>query len=284
VLDHQVQQPQRPLPIQQEVLVHDEERPDVQGLLELTHDLKELVARLVEMNELALPAEHGGGCAEVAPQRAPDGRNQDGGHVTRPGPQGHARGARAETRENLGMADRLALVFGQKAAHPAHTLAAHDVVGVDPLIQAGQVRDMAADDNRGPGEMLTDQRAHLAHLVHVGHDGADADDVVVVRRDLLEEAIQAGKIQQGAPGADIGLDQHEPPGAVEHPHGERPLHAGDLVVVQLHGIDRPAAVLVVLGCRRGGRHRCSLGSRVQYTRTPCSARRKKPADEGSPTG
>ena len=36
---------------------------------------------------------------------------------------------------------------------------------------------------------------------------------------------------------------------MKHPQGERALHAGDLVVIELHRIDGPAAVLVVLSIR-----------------------------------
>ena len=46
---------------------------------------------------------------------------------------------------------------------------------------------------------------------------------------------------------DIRLDQHQSPRAMEHPQGKRPLHPRDLVVVQLHRVDHPAAVFVILG-------------------------------------
>ena len=80
VLLHQFQQPQRPLAVQQEVLVHHEERADVQLALELAHDVEQLVAGLVEVDGLALAAEHGRGGAEVAAQRAADRRD----HAWRP--------------------------------------------------------------------------------------------------------------------------------------------------------------------------------------------------------
>ena len=88
VFDHQAQQPQRSLSVQQEVLVHDEERSDVHILFELAHDLEQLVARLVEVNTLALPAEHRRGRTEITPHGTSDGWNQGGGHVAWAQPDG----------------------------------------------------------------------------------------------------------------------------------------------------------------------------------------------------
>ena len=81
VLLHQFQQPQGPLAMQQEVLVHHEERLDVHVRFELAHDVEQLVAGLVEVDRLALAAEHGRGGAEVAAQRAADRGDDRGGHV-----------------------------------------------------------------------------------------------------------------------------------------------------------------------------------------------------------
>ena len=55
-----------------------------------------------------------------------------------------------------------------------------------------------------------------------------------------------GKSSSDAGGLDVRLDQHQAPTAMEHPQRERPLRPRDLVVVQLHRVHRPAAVLVVL--------------------------------------
>src|SRR5581483_6592277 len=45
---------------------------------------------------------------------------------------------------------------------------------------------------------------------------------------------------------DVVLDHRDPPGTVEHPERKCPLSARHLVVIQLHGIDRPAAKLIIL--------------------------------------
>ena len=57
---------------------------DLHVALQLAHDVEELVAGLVEVDRLALAAEHGGGGAEVAAQRAADRGDERGGHVARP--------------------------------------------------------------------------------------------------------------------------------------------------------------------------------------------------------
>jgi hypothetical protein len=130
--------------------------------------------------------------------------------------------------------DRAVFIFRKEAAHPAHTLAFHDVVGVDQLVQIGQVSDVPADHDRGVGQMLTNQLAHLLDLSDVRLDRSDPDDVVRVRSNLLDEAIHRREIQQRTGSVDIVLNEHQPPRAVEHPHRERSLLAGYLVVVELH--------------------------------------------------
>src|SRR6185369_16618976 len=79
----------------------------------------------------------------------------------------------------------------------------------------------------------------------IDDDAADADYVVAALADLLRKALQGGEVEQGAGGVDIGLDHHQPEGAVKHPEGKAPLHAGDLVLVQFHRVDPAASVLVV---------------------------------------
>ena len=41
------------------------------------------------------------------------------------------------------------------------------------------------------------------------------------------------------------VKRDQPPGTMVHPQRESPLHAGHLVVVELHRIDRPTPILVV---------------------------------------
>ena len=144
------------------------------------------------------------------------------------------------------MADGPVGAFAQIAAKPSHALAADDMVGVDPLVQIGDVGNMPADDDFGLRLIAADQLAHLFDFVLVGNDRGDADHVVPVIADFLDEAVQRREVQHGARGLDIGLDEHDAPTAVEHPQRERALRPRDLVVVELHRVHR-AAELVVHG-------------------------------------
>ena len=151
--------------------------------------------------------------------------------------------------DDLRVADGLFGVFAQERAEPADPLAPHDVVGVDPPCQVGDVGDVPAHDDFRPGQVLADQLAHLPDLEKVRHDAADADDVVAAAAKLLDEAVQVRIVQQRTRSIEVGLDEHQPPGAVEEPQGERPLYPRHLIVVQLHRVLQAAAILVVLGIR-----------------------------------
>ena len=164
------------------------------------------------------------------------------------------------------MAQRPVLVFAEEAAEPAHALAADDVIGVDPLDQIGHVGDVPADDDRGVRLILPDQLAHLLHLRRVRNDRRDADDVVLPRAKLFDEAVERGEVQQRAGGFDVRLNHHQAPTAMEHPQRERALRARHLIMVELHRVHSPAAVFVVLAvgpedarqqnsCVRSGRMR-----------------------------
>ena len=144
------------------------------------------------------------------------------------------------------MAQRAILVLAQEAAEPPHPLAADDVIGVDPLDQVGHVGDVPADDDRGVRLILPNQLAHLLHFAHVRNDRRDADHVVLVGANLFDEAIERGEVQQRAGGFDVRLNHHQAPTAVEHPQRKRPLRARHLVMIKLHRVHAPAAVLVVL--------------------------------------
>ena len=67
--------------LQQEVLVHDEERLHLARGLRLLHHPEQFVAGLVEVEHLALAAEERRGGAEVAAHRAAHGRDDGGGTV-----------------------------------------------------------------------------------------------------------------------------------------------------------------------------------------------------------
>ena len=180
--------------MEEEVLVHHEERADVHLAFELAHDVEQFVAGLVEVDRLALAAEHGRGGAEIAAQRAADRRNDRGGDVALEFLRVDAHVARAEARGDHRMAQRPVLVLAEKAAEPAHALAADHVVGVELLDQVGHVGDVPADDDRGVGQILPNQLAHLFHFERVRNDRRDADDVVLLGADLFDEAVERGKV------------------------------------------------------------------------------------------
>ena len=88
-----------------------------------------------------------------------------------------------------------------------------------------------------------------------------------VRADLFDEAIEYGEVQDGAGRGDVGLEEHQPPGAVEHAQGERALRARDLVVVQLHRVDASAAERIVLGVGpkdTGQQHPCLVAQGMRW--------------------
>ena len=105
----------------------------------------------------------------------------------------HAQNPHAEAGENFGMRDGRVGIFAEIAAHPGDALAAHHVIGINQFVEAGNGRDVSADDNGGVGRELAYAAAHLAHLAEIGDDAGDADNVVVVRGQLALEAGRVGK-------------------------------------------------------------------------------------------
>ena len=161
-----------------------------------------------------------------------------------------------------GWRKRLVLVLAEQTAKPAHALAADDMIGVDPLAEIGNVGDVPADDDRGLRQILPNQLAHLFHFEEVRNDRRDADDVVLVGANLLDETVERGEVQQRAGRRDVRLDHHQAPTAMEHSQREGALGSRHLVVVKLHGVHAPAAVLVVLavGPENAGQQHARLRS------------------------
>lgn len=93
---------------------------------------------------------------------------------------------------------------------------------------------------------LSHHSAHLTDLADVHDDRRDANDVVVVRGQFPSKSFPCGKIQHAAGSRDICLNQHDAPGAMEHAQREAALRAGNLVVIELHGIDGSASKFVIL--------------------------------------
>ncbi len=86
-------------------------------------------------------------------------------------------------------------------------------------------------------------------LQNVHDDRRDADDVIVVGGQFPSKGLARRKIQHAARRGNIFLNQHDAPGAMKHAQREAALRAGDLIVVELHGIDGAAAKFVVLRVR-----------------------------------
>ena len=115
--------------------------------------------------------------AEVEQKLQPSGQPTDGISVAATSPGRSFDGRRPALRvpmpgDDQRMADGLVLVLAQEPPEPAHALALDDVVGVDPLVQIGDVGDVPADDDRRVRLVLADQLAHLLHLEQVGDDRA----------------------------------------------------------------------------------------------------------------
>src|ERR1035441_3903407 len=104
--------------VQQEVLVHHEERFHVELAFHLAHHVVQFLAGIVEVEVAALAAEEGARGAEVAPHGTTH-RGNDGGRRGAFGDgQREPQGARAETGDDGGMANGRGLVLAEKTAHP----------------------------------------------------------------------------------------------------------------------------------------------------------------------
>ena len=172
------------------------------------------------------------------------------------------------------MVDRSVDRLAEKRAEPPDPFALDDMVRLKQLLEAGDRRHMAADDDRRCRGVLPDQTAHLAHLADVDDDARDADHVVLVGREFLDEALACRKIQQGGRRGDVRLDEHDAPRAMMHPEREGPLRSRHLVVIELERIDRAASVCIVLceGTEHRGEedsHRASVADwRARASRFP----------------
>ena len=245
-LFHAFQQFQGALAIQQEVLVHHEEGLQIQLALSAFHDLIDLFASIEKVEALALPAEKRGGCTEVAAQRTTNTRNDGGAGRTDLLRQFQPHHALAESTGDQGMLDRRRSIFAQKGTHPTNAFAFDDEIGVDDLIQVCNRSHVAADDDSGMRRKLPDHAAHFLHLANVHHNAGNADHVVMLRGQFFLKVRVRWEVEHGGGSADVFLDKHDAPGAVEHAQRVRSLFAGDLVMVQLHRIDAAATELVIL--------------------------------------
>ncbi len=234
--------------LQQEVLVHDEERLHLPRGLRLLHHPEQFFAGLVEVEHLAFAAEERRGGAEVAAHGAAHGSDHGGGTVDHVGDL-DAHHAQVEPGGERRMTDGRFYIFAEVAAHPGDAVALDDMIGVQKVLDAGDGRDVPADDDGRMRRELPHHAAHLARFAHVHDDRGDADHVVVVPGELARERLAGGEIQNRAGRRDVLLDHHDAPGAVEAAQRKRALRPGHLVVVKLHRVDGAAAEIIVLGVR-----------------------------------
>ncbi len=94
------------------------------------------------------------------------------------------------------MHERALRVFAEELAHPGHALSPDDVVSVNRPLQPRNRRHVATDHNRRPWRVLAHQAAHFPDLADIHDNRRDADDVVVVRRQFLDEAFAGRKVEQ----------------------------------------------------------------------------------------
>ena len=226
--------------VEQEVLVHHEERVHLQRAFDTAHHVEELLAGFVEVDVVALAPEKRGRRAEVAAHRAADRRDDRGGRIAaaarrlEPHQPESKRGGNGRVRD--GRIDRLA----EERPEPPNALPGHDVIGVDHGVELRERRDVPADDDRRSRRVLAHEPAHLLHLADVHDDARNAHDVVGVGLELAYETLARGKIEHR------GRCRDDAPRAMRHAERKRILGARHLIVVQLHRVDGAAAELVVL--------------------------------------
>jgi hypothetical protein len=150
---------------------------------------------------------------------------------------------------NLGMDDGPLDIFAKEFSEPSHTLATDNVVRINSFIQVPDKADVPAYHDYGLGLIITYEPANLLHFFEVWLNRTDSDDIVGSLSELLDETIQGRVIDQGTRNCDVRLDQHQSAATMEHPKGEDTLNSRHLIMVQFHGVDHPAAVLIVLCIR-----------------------------------
>ncbi len=197
--------------VEQEVLVHHEERAHVQLAFHLRHDAEELVAAVVEIQIVALASEKRGRRAEVAAHGATDRRNDGGRGVALALRQLHPERARAEAGYDFRVADGGVRVFAQVAPHPGDAVAFHHVIDFDHQLDAGDSRHMAAHHDGRPRRNPPHHLAHLADLADVHDDGGNAHDVVIVGAQLGLKSLARRKIQDRGWSGDVPLDHQDAP-------------------------------------------------------------------------
>ncbi len=196
---HARQQVHGALPLEQEVLVHDEERFHVAGGFRFLHQAEQFLAGGVEIEHFPLASEEGRRGAEIAAHGASHGSDDGGGSVRLIGDL-HAHDAQVEAGGKGGMANGGRHVLAQVAAHPLDAIALHDVVGVEDVLDAGNRGHVPAHHDGGVRREFADHAAHLARLADVHDDRRYAHDVVRWAFNSRAKASRVGKSRtvQGA--------------------------------------------------------------------------------------
>ena len=89
-------------------------------------------------------------------------------------------------------------LISQITPHPGHSLAAHNVVGVDEPINAWNRGHVSAHYNHGLRGDTPNHATHLAHLTQVHDDGRNANHVVLLLLELASKVFERGKVQHRA--------------------------------------------------------------------------------------
>lgn len=143
------------------------------------------------------------------------------------------------------MANGAGFIFPEKPAEPPDPIASDNNIRIYETIDIVLTGDMSTHNDKGIRAEAADELTHSFYFPHIGKNGADPNHVIVVLLNLGEETLLGRKIQQGAGGVDIGLDHHQPKGAMKHPERKSTLHPCHLIMIELHGIDGPASVFII---------------------------------------
>ena len=101
--------------MKKKIFVQHKKRLGFEFLFKPAHDLKKLVARFVEVDELPFSTEHGRRGTEITTHRTTNGWDQNGSRTARCFREGDPQNPGAKTGEDRGMPDRSIFILAKKS-------------------------------------------------------------------------------------------------------------------------------------------------------------------------